>query len=207
MNPLFEGAQANDSKDLVNFIIMTLHEELNKIDKKNLQPITNNNFIVNQTNQQEIFRNFLENYMRENKSIISDIFYGATHTITKCSGCPYFKHNFESIFFLIFPLEEVRKFKLQQLMMQNMYLLEINLQKQDIDLQNGILNQMEQEHDMLNDLVEHGKQQHELIFMLSGMKILIMQHMQDEIELLELKYDLQQIIQIYLYQLIMNDHL
>ena len=30
MNPLFEGAKANDSKDLVNFIIMRLHEELNE---------------------------------------------------------------------------------------------------------------------------------------------------------------------------------
>ena len=104
MNPLFQGAQANDAKDLVNFIIMTLHEELNKIDKKNIQPILNNNFIINQTNQQEIFKYFLENFMRENKSIISDIFYGATHTITQCTGCPYIKHNFESIFFLIFPL-------------------------------------------------------------------------------------------------------
>ena len=30
MNPLFEGIAANDAKDLVNFIIMTLHLELNK---------------------------------------------------------------------------------------------------------------------------------------------------------------------------------
>ena len=29
MNPLFKGIAANDSKDLVNFIIMTLHNELN----------------------------------------------------------------------------------------------------------------------------------------------------------------------------------
>ena len=127
MNPLFQGAQANDAKDLVNFIIMTLHEELNKIDKKNIQPILNNNFIINQTNQQEIFKYFLENFMRENKSIISDIFYGATHTITQCTGCPYIKHNFESIFFLIFPLEEVRKFKLQQLMNPNMNQMMMNM--------------------------------------------------------------------------------
>ena len=127
MNPLFQGAQANDAKDLVNFIIMTLHEELNKIDKKNIQPIFNNNLIINQTNQQEIFKYFLENFMRENKSIISDIFYGATHTITQCTGCPYIKHNFESIFFLIFPLEEVRKFKLQQCMNRNMNQMMMNM--------------------------------------------------------------------------------
>ena len=27
MNELFKGVQANDAKDLVNFLIMTLHEE------------------------------------------------------------------------------------------------------------------------------------------------------------------------------------
>ena len=31
MNPLFKGIVANDSKDLINFIVMTLHEELNEI--------------------------------------------------------------------------------------------------------------------------------------------------------------------------------
>ena len=31
MNPLFKGIQANDAKDLANFIIETLHEELNKV--------------------------------------------------------------------------------------------------------------------------------------------------------------------------------
>ena len=92
MNPLFQGAQANDAKDLVNFIIMTLHEELNKIDKKNIQPIFNNNLIINQTNQQEIFKYFLENFI-----------------------------------FLIFPLEEVRKFKLQQLMNPNMNQMMMNM--------------------------------------------------------------------------------
>lgn len=134
MNPLFKGAQANDSKDLVNFLIMTLHEELNKIDKKNIQPVFNNNLIINQTNQQEIFKYFLENFTRENKSIISDIFYGATHTITQCTGCPYIKHNFESIFFLIFPLEEVKKFKLQQLTNPNMNQMMMNMNMMNMPL-------------------------------------------------------------------------
>ena len=30
MNPLFKGIAANDAKDLVNFLVMTLHDELNK---------------------------------------------------------------------------------------------------------------------------------------------------------------------------------
>ena len=36
MNDLFKGIAANDSKDLVNFIIMTLHEELNKVQVNNI---------------------------------------------------------------------------------------------------------------------------------------------------------------------------
>ena len=43
MNPLFEGIAATDSKDLVNFIIMTLHKELNKANNKN--NLSNNNDI------------------------------------------------------------------------------------------------------------------------------------------------------------------
>ena len=54
LNPLFEGIAANDAKDLVNFIIMTLHQELNKAKKTNL----NNNIILDQRNQQIMFNNF-----------------------------------------------------------------------------------------------------------------------------------------------------
>ena len=43
MNPLFEKIFGYDAKDLVNFLIMTLHEELNNQEKKN---INNNNCII-----------------------------------------------------------------------------------------------------------------------------------------------------------------
>ena len=78
----------------------------------------------------------MENFKRENKSIISDIFYGATHTITQCLGCQFTKHNFESIFFLIFPLEEVRKFKLQELSNQNMNMMNMNMMNMPLNMMN-----------------------------------------------------------------------
>ena len=117
MNPLFEGAQANDAKDLVNYIIMTLHEELNIYPKKN-----NNNAIMDpklQCNQIFVFNNFMNYFFKENKSIISDIFYGIQHSTTLCSQCKCLKHNYEVYFFLNFPLEEVRKYKLQNLTARN----------------------------------------------------------------------------------------
>ena len=64
MNPLFEGAQANDAKDLVNFIIMTLHEELNIYQKNNNNAIINPNL---QSNQEYIFNNFMNTFFKENK--------------------------------------------------------------------------------------------------------------------------------------------
>jgi ubiquitin C-terminal hydrolase len=57
MDPLFQSYSAKDAKDLVNFIVMTLHTELNKEDDKK-----SNNLInyanIDQRNQLETFRIF-----------------------------------------------------------------------------------------------------------------------------------------------------
>ena len=110
MNPLFKGVAANDAKDLVNFIIMTLHEELNKA-KKGVG--NNNNLNIDQRNSQLMFNTFANNFMLENQSIISDLFYGINCNITQCCGygCGVQTFNYQTYFFLVFPLEEVRKFK------------------------------------------------------------------------------------------------
>ena len=107
MNPLFEGVAANDAKDLVNFIIMTLHEELNKVTKIDTN---NNNINIDQTNQQLMFTTFAKNFMDNNKSIISDLFYGINCNMIQCGGCGIRTYNYETYFFLEFPLEEVLKF-------------------------------------------------------------------------------------------------
>ena len=111
MNPLFEGIAACDAKDLVNFIIMKLHEELNKV--KN-HPKNNNNIFLDQTNEQLVFNIFMQDFANNNQSIISDLFYGTNKNITQCSFCNYTVYNYQIFFFLNFPLEEVRKFKNQQ---------------------------------------------------------------------------------------------
>jgi len=113
MDPLFEGVQANDAKYLVNFIIMTLHEELNEI-KKN-PDLSNNCQIIDQTNHDMVLQYFLQNFDQENKSIISDLFYAISGTSTQCLRCKQIKYNFHNYYFLIFPLEEIRKFKIQKL--------------------------------------------------------------------------------------------
>ena len=109
MNPLFEGIAANDAKDLVNFIIMTLHIELNKGNDNN----NNNNLVNNNLNNlsDPIFKSFIENFQKENNSIIKDLFYAFNCNSTQCTICKNFLTNYQAYFFLIFPLEEVRKFK------------------------------------------------------------------------------------------------
>ena len=111
MNPLFERGQTNDAKDLVNFMIMTLHEELNKAPKN--QNIKSSNLLINQSNQQEVFKNFLQNFANENISLISDLFYAVNNNITECLNCHNKKYSYQIYFFLNFPLEEVVKFKIQ----------------------------------------------------------------------------------------------
>ena len=108
MNPLFQGIAANDAKDLVNFIIMTLHEELNEANN-NIQ--NNNNIFIDQRDQQLVYNMFINNFKAKNNSIISNLFYAINCNITQCGGCPNQTFNYQTYFFIVFPLEEVRKFK------------------------------------------------------------------------------------------------
>ena len=112
MNPLFKGIAANDAKDLVNFLLMTLHEELNPI--KSQQVLADEgNIFQDQTNQALMFNSFYENFQKNYKSIISKLFYALNCNLTQCSNCSTITYNYQIYFFLIFPLEEVRKFKLK----------------------------------------------------------------------------------------------
>jgi len=118
MEPLFEGIAANDSKDLVNFILQTLHAELNKANGQ----ITNDFKNLNQLDEQSMLNYFLQEFQKSQKSIISGLFFGITQTRTECCNClrmrqmrGYNNHvyvnNFQIMNFIIFPLEEVRKYK------------------------------------------------------------------------------------------------
>ena len=138
MDPHFRGVQANDSKDLVDFIIMKLHEELNKAEKNNI--ISNYNSIFDKINKKLVLKIFAENFINENKSIISDLFYGVLCITTKCLGCQIEKYNFQTEFFMTFSLEEVRKKKIEllinQYQMQNQNVFNTNPTLYQLNLTN-----------------------------------------------------------------------
>ena len=106
MNPLFQGIAANDSKDLINFIVMTLHEELNLLNDK----VAVSNEIIDQTNKQAVFQEFTQDFFQRYNSLASELFYGINYNITRCTECQTQLYNYQIYFFIIFPLEEVRKF-------------------------------------------------------------------------------------------------
>ena len=55
--------QTNDTKDLVNFLLMTLHEELNKA-PQNQNIKLNGNINEEQKNKQLMFNNFTKNFIK-----------------------------------------------------------------------------------------------------------------------------------------------
>ena len=106
MNPIFKGIAANDPKDLVLFIIQTIHIELNK---------PNPNFESNEGNNYDAFwkeyNDFMNVYKRQSNSIITEEFHFYTNNMTTCCNCNTTIHNVQTNNILFFPLEEVRKFK------------------------------------------------------------------------------------------------
>ena len=109
-NPLFSGINANDSKDLLNFLIERLHSELNcKITKQSPKPQ-----IIDQQNEEQMKMNYFNMFKNNYRSIISNLFYFTIETKSKCFGCYQCKYNFQISSFLEFPLEQVNKYCYEQ---------------------------------------------------------------------------------------------
>ena len=108
MNPMFAGIAANDSKDLINFLIETFHSELNEINEKNL----NNNMIssADQLDENKMLNLFLTDMKARYNSPISTLFYGVLETQSQCTNCKKIKYNFQIYSFLEFPLEQVNQY-------------------------------------------------------------------------------------------------
>jgi ubiquitin C-terminal hydrolase len=111
LNPLFQGAYPNDAKDFLTFILLQLHDELNK--SKNNNNNFNNMANVNmQENKQLMFKSFSNYFVNNYRSIISGLFFGLFYTETRCNLGHTF-YNYQTFNFLIFPLEKVLEFKIK----------------------------------------------------------------------------------------------
>ena len=132
-NPLFKGIQANDSKDLINFLLERIHLELNEPTEDQ-----NNNMMKNyeitqsvQLNEGLMLKIFINEFKMKYNSVISHLFYGMIETKSKCMKCQNIKYNFQVYSFLEFPLEQVNKYCFNQGKRQN---YNLNNKNPDIDL-------------------------------------------------------------------------
>ena len=96
-NPQFKNLEANDSKDLILYLMQSMHSELNYNSKnKAIQGIPN------QYDRGNTFHYFINSYDIQNYSIISAIFYGTCENITKCTACQKNLYNFQKFEFISF---------------------------------------------------------------------------------------------------------
>ena len=96
-NPQFKNLEANDSKDLILYLLQVMHQELNYYSKN--VPF---NGYPNQYNRAQTYLAFLASYDITNYSIISDLFYGTYENVTKCAQCNLYIYNFQKFEFLSF---------------------------------------------------------------------------------------------------------
>ena len=98
-----------NSKDLLDILINGLHKELNTKNKIN-KPIINDNNIFEELNEKEALCKYLEDFTKNNSSIISKNLYGLLKKKIICQGCKKEKYNFKCYSFLYFNLLEIKKF-------------------------------------------------------------------------------------------------
>ena len=115
MNSLFHGYNSGEPRDLINFILIKLHEELNIV--KKTKPPEDENKLHSKYNiydRFDVLNNFLKDTKIKNNSIISDLFYGIIENISECLICKEqnkikglkrkFKYEFQNIKYFVFPL-------------------------------------------------------------------------------------------------------
>ena len=117
MNPLFKKGEAGDAKDFIIYILEQMHKELKK--PLNLNNV-NQNLTINQYDQNITLMNFFNEFSKET-SILSDLFFGFNETTNICSNCKFIYnsqnkpnpicYNYGIFNLLIFPLEEIKKYK------------------------------------------------------------------------------------------------
>jgi len=108
LNPLFEGIAANDAKDLLQFILERLHQEL----KMATMPYMEYNF--DQRNEEFAKKYFYDSYITQSQSPLLQIFYGTIKIKTECLKCHTIKFNFQCYNLLYFPLKESKRYVINE---------------------------------------------------------------------------------------------
>jgi ubiquitin C-terminal hydrolase len=132
-NILFKGIKANDSKDLINFMLEEMNNELNSVeDENNSSTYINNSMQIDQTDKEFMYNFFKTQYTRNNKSIIPKIFFFTIENQTKCLKCNLIKYNYQVVYMFDFALSATYDFCLQN----NIYVTNNNYGQKNLSLFN-----------------------------------------------------------------------
>jgi ubiquitin C-terminal hydrolase len=99
-NPQFKKFEANDSKDLILYLLRTMHDELNYYGNLNKRL----NYSPNYNNMLETFNHFSLNYNMNNFSKISLLFYGTYKNTITCCACKNKLYNFQKFDYISFEM-------------------------------------------------------------------------------------------------------
>jgi ubiquitin C-terminal hydrolase len=114
-NPLFEGNNASDAKDLILFILQRLHLELKNQQNKNLKGQMNFNLQEQiSLNENLSLQNFLNDF-NSTQSCVSETFHGIYKIQLKCDGCQKIKYSYQTFNMLTFILKKIKDDKLSSL--------------------------------------------------------------------------------------------
>ena len=105
LNPLFCGINANDAKDLLQFILERMHSEV----KMAMQFFMDYN--IDQTDEMQTKQYFYNSYVYQNNSPFLSYLFGIIKIKTECLNCHTIKYNFQTYNLLYFPLKKSKKKK------------------------------------------------------------------------------------------------
>ena len=100
-NSKFSKNEPNDSRQLIQILLNSIHKELNNNKNKNYQE---NDYENNKKTWKEKLEYEKNNFLNENKSIIVDLFYGIEATETYCYNCKETYYEFNHFNILTLPL-------------------------------------------------------------------------------------------------------
>ncbi len=101
-NEQFRAFEANDSKDLILYILQTIHEELNYSGDCPFPDARK----PSKYDKNLTFDYFTRSYLFQNESIISKLFYGIYENVNFCENCKQKAYSYQTFSFLSFPVRE-----------------------------------------------------------------------------------------------------
>ena len=120
-NPLFKGVQANDSKDLIIFLLEIMNNELAKIHNKKKNIIENKNDNNNNndselyqkidtSNEKAVLEYFVKEFKKSHCTVIGQYLFGFNKSLFICQSCGGKIFNFNLFNILIFNLESTSNY-------------------------------------------------------------------------------------------------